>query len=83
VAEDGTPGAGWGGTVAHALHTRLWHTLRGPVELLGAADRVLPAAAHLEEGVFLGAADLRRAIARRVAGRTADTVARRGQEAHA
>jgi 2-oxoisovalerate dehydrogenase E1 component len=83
VAEDGTPGAGWGGTVAHALHTRLWHTLRGPVELLGAADRVIPAAAHLEEGVFLGAADLRRAIARRVAGRTADTVARRGQEAHA
>ncbi|MFE6364388.1 thiamine pyrophosphate-dependent enzyme [Streptomyces sp. NPDC057806] len=80
VLEDGTPGAGWGAEVAHGLHARLWHTLRGPVELRCAADRVIPAAPHLEDEVFLSAEDIRRAVVRRVTGTAAGAGAR--LEAH-
>ncbi|WP_405009086.1 dehydrogenase E1 component subunit alpha/beta [Kitasatospora sp. NBC_01539] len=62
VVEDGTPGAGWGTEVAHALHTRLWSELRAPVRVLSAADAVVPAAPHLEDEVFLQAEDIRRAV---------------------
>ena len=83
VLEDGTPGASWGAEVAHVLHTRLWHALRGPVTLLCAADRVIPAAAHLENEVFLSAGDIRRAVVRRVPGPAGDSGRRRGLEVYA
>ncbi|MQY10739.1 1-deoxy-D-xylulose-5-phosphate synthase [Streptomyces sp. RB5] len=67
VAEDGTPGASWGTEVAHGLHTRLWRSLRGPVDVLCAADGVIPAAPGLEEDVFVSAGDIRRAVAERMA----------------
>jgi 2-oxoisovalerate dehydrogenase E1 component len=81
VAEDGTPGAGWGTEVAHALHTRLWRSLRAPVEVCCAADGVIPAAPHLEEDVFVDAGDIRRAVADLVAGRTDGTGGRNRQGA--
>ena len=62
VVEDGTPGAGWGTEVAHALHTRLWSQLRAPVMVLSAADGVVPAAPHLEDAVFVHGGDIRRAV---------------------
>jgi pyruvate/2-oxoglutarate/acetoin dehydrogenase E1 component len=83
VLEDSTPGANWGAEVAHALHTRLWHALRGPVELLCAADRVIPAAAHLENEVFLSAGDIRRAVVRRMSRSAADSGGRYGLEVYA
>jgi 2-oxoisovalerate dehydrogenase E1 component len=68
VAEDCPPGASWATEVAHGLHTRLWRSLRGPVEVLCAADGVIPAAPQLEEDVFVSAGDIRRAVAERVTG---------------
>jgi pyruvate/2-oxoglutarate/acetoin dehydrogenase E1 component len=62
VAEDGPPGAAWGTEVAYRLQQALWGTLRRPVRLLQAADRVIPTAAHLEREVFVRADTIGRAI---------------------
>ena len=62
VAEEGTPGGSWGAEVAHAVHTRLWDRLRGPVTLVHSRDSVIPTAAHLERAVVAGVHDIRRAV---------------------
>ncbi|MFJ6214977.1 thiamine pyrophosphate-dependent enzyme [Streptomyces sp. NPDC092296] len=66
VLEDGTPGGSWGAEVAHRLYPQLWPTLRAPIGVLSAADRVIPAAPHLEDEVFVQAQDIRQAVVDRV-----------------
>ncbi|MEV4693112.1 2-oxo acid dehydrogenase subunit E2 [Micromonospora echinospora] len=55
VAEESTAGGTWGSEVAARLHAEAWPLLRGPVELVSSADRVIPSAPHLERAVLLGA----------------------------
>ncbi|MEE3922659.1 biotin/lipoyl-containing protein [Micromonospora sp. BRA006-A] len=43
-----------GSEVAARLHAEAWPLLRGPVELVSSADRVIPSAPHLEQAVLLG-----------------------------
>jgi pyruvate/2-oxoglutarate/acetoin dehydrogenase E1 component len=62
VAEDGSAGGTWGSEVAARLHEHLWGRLRGPVRLVNAADRVIPAAAHLEREVLVNADTIRDAV---------------------
>lgn len=62
VAEDGSAGGTWGAEVATRLHEHLWGRLRRPVKLVHAADRVVPAAPHLEREVLVGAAKIRDAV---------------------
>ncbi|MGY4911627.1 2-oxo acid dehydrogenase subunit E2 [Micromonospora aurantiaca (nom. illeg.)] len=54
VAEESTAGGTWGSEVAARLHAEAWPLLRGPVELVSSADRVIPSAPHLEQAVLLG-----------------------------
>ncbi|MEV7264926.1 2-oxo acid dehydrogenase subunit E2 [Micromonospora aurantiaca] len=54
VAEESTAGGTWGSEVAARLHAEAWPLLRGPVELVSSADRVIPSAPHLERTVLLG-----------------------------
>ncbi|MFI7249406.1 2-oxo acid dehydrogenase subunit E2 [Micromonospora chalcea] len=54
VAEESTAGGTWGSEVAARLHAEAWSLLRGPVELVSSADRVIPSAPHLEQAVLLG-----------------------------
>lgn len=54
VAEESTAGGTWGSEVAARLHAEAWPLLRGPVELVSSADRVIPSAPHLERAVLLG-----------------------------
>ncbi|MGI5239728.1 alpha-ketoacid dehydrogenase subunit beta [Dactylosporangium sp. CA-139066] len=62
VAEESTPGGTWGSDVAAALYERAWGRLRRPVVRLTSADSVIPAAMHLEAGVLLSEAAIRRGI---------------------
>lgn len=62
VAEESTAGGTWGAEVARVLHERWWGRLRRPVTLVSSRDSVIPAAAHLERGVLVGAADIHRAV---------------------
>jgi pyruvate/2-oxoglutarate/acetoin dehydrogenase E1 component/pyruvate/2-oxoglutarate dehydrogenase complex dihydrolipoamide acyltransferase (E2) component len=54
VAEESTPGGGWGNEVAALVHDQLWSRLRAPVLRLCSADSIIPTARHLEERVLLG-----------------------------
>ncbi|WP_431946269.1 2-oxo acid dehydrogenase subunit E2 [Micromonospora marina] len=54
VAEESTAGGTWGSEVAARLHAEAWPLLRGPVELVSSADRVIPSAPHLERTMLLG-----------------------------
>ncbi|MFD0660334.1 transketolase C-terminal domain-containing protein [Thermocatellispora tengchongensis] len=62
VVEDGSPGGSWGAEVARVLHPRLWPALRRPITLIGAAERVIPAAPHLEREVLPQAERVHREI---------------------
>ncbi|MGC4880035.1 transketolase C-terminal domain-containing protein [Micromonospora sp. DT43] len=62
VLEDSTAGGTWGAHLAHEIHRAAWGRLRRPVRLVHAADRVVPAAPHLERAVLVQAADIRRAV---------------------
>ncbi|GIE29375.1 pyruvate dehydrogenase [Actinoplanes italicus] len=55
VVEEGTAGGGWGAEVAACLYPRLWGRLRAPIRLVTSADRVIPAARHLEDEVLVQA----------------------------
>ncbi|WP_214322212.1 alpha-ketoacid dehydrogenase subunit beta [Nonomuraea sediminis] len=68
VAEESAPGGTWGSEVAHALHQRLWRTLRRPVSLVHSRDGAIPAAAHLEREVLLGESMIRQAVVEAVRG---------------
>jgi pyruvate/2-oxoglutarate/acetoin dehydrogenase E1 component len=62
VAEDGSAGGTWGSEVATQLHERLWGRLRRPVRLIHAADKVIPAAVHLEREVLVGTSTICAAV---------------------
>jgi pyruvate dehydrogenase E1 component beta subunit len=62
VIEESTAGGTWGAEVAHRIHERVWRQLRGPVRLVHSADRVIPAAAHLERSVLVQPANIREAV---------------------
>ncbi|MBF5029868.1 2-oxo acid dehydrogenase subunit E2 [Micromonospora sp. ANENR4] len=71
VAEESTAGGTWGSEVAARLHAEAWPLLRGPVELVSSADRVIPSAPHLEQAVLLGTDAILDRIMRLPAPRTA------------
>ncbi|MGI5212806.1 2-oxo acid dehydrogenase subunit E2 [Plantactinospora sp. CA-290183] len=62
VAEESTAGGTWGAEVAAGLHRDAWHSLKQPVRLLHSADRIIPAAPHLERRMLLQAETIRDAI---------------------
>ncbi|WP_433550563.1 alpha-ketoacid dehydrogenase subunit beta [Micromonospora zamorensis] len=64
IAEDGTAGGTWGQQVAYDLQTRLGYRPPGSVTLVNAADRVIPAAPHLEERVMVSEWSIRNAVKR-------------------
>ncbi|EXG82725.1 alpha-ketoacid dehydrogenase subunit beta [Cryptosporangium arvum] len=64
IVEDGTAGGTWAADLAHQLHTALWGQLSRPVRVVCAADRVVPAAAHLEEEVLVQAATISATVQR-------------------
>ena len=55
VVEAGTAGGTWGSEVAARLYGAAWSRLRRPIELVSAADRVIPSAPHLEREVLVRA----------------------------
>ncbi|GAB1510319.1 2-oxo acid dehydrogenase subunit E2 [Actinophytocola sp. KF-1] len=59
VVEESTAGGTWGAEVATRLYDTAWHLLSGPVRLINSADRVIPAAPHLENEVLVGAGTIR------------------------
>jgi pyruvate/2-oxoglutarate/acetoin dehydrogenase E1 component/pyruvate/2-oxoglutarate dehydrogenase complex dihydrolipoamide acyltransferase (E2) component len=58
VAEEGTAGGTWGAEVATRLYDLAWPLLRRPVGLIHSADRVIPAAPHLERAMLVQAQDI-------------------------
>jgi len=58
VVEEGTAGGSWAADVAYELTSRLWGSLRGPVEAICSAAKVIPAAPHLEREVVLQSQDI-------------------------
>jgi pyruvate/2-oxoglutarate/acetoin dehydrogenase E1 component len=68
VVEESTAGGTWGAELAQQIHHRLWAVLRRPVTLVHSADSVIPAAAHLEREVVVGAGAIRRAVTEAVRG---------------
>ena len=55
VVEAGTAGGTWGAEVASRLSAAAWSRLRRPIDLVSAADRVIPSAPHLEREVLVRA----------------------------
>ena len=53
VVEESTAGGTWGAEVAAQLHAAAVEPLRQPVRLIHSADRVIPAAPHLEQTVLV------------------------------
>lgn len=62
VVEESTAGGTWGAEVAHLIHQRAWARLSGPVRLVHSADRVIPAAEHLERSVLVQAETIQHAV---------------------
>jgi pyruvate dehydrogenase E1 component beta subunit len=58
VLEEGTTGGSWGSEVAALIYERLWDRLRAPVLRISSADRVIPAAMHLEREVIVNVDDI-------------------------
>jgi pyruvate dehydrogenase E1 component beta subunit len=63
VVEESTPGGTWGAEVANVLHENAWPQLPAPVRVISSADRVVPAAPHLERATLVQAESIHRAIA--------------------
>lgn len=59
VVEESTAGGTWGAEVATRLYDVAWPLLRRPVGLIHSADRVIPAAPHLERTVLVQADTIR------------------------
>lgn len=62
IAEDSTAGGTWGSEISHQIHSRLWEELKAPVTLIHSADRVIPAASHLEREVLVSEHTIRQSI---------------------
>jgi pyruvate/2-oxoglutarate/acetoin dehydrogenase E1 component len=62
VVEDSAPGGCWGAEVAVRLYDHHWAALRRQVELLTAADSIVPSAIHLERRVMPQAAGIHNRI---------------------
>jgi pyruvate/2-oxoglutarate/acetoin dehydrogenase E1 component len=62
VVEESTAGGTWGAEVAHLIHQQAWARLRGPVRLVHSADRIIPAAEHLERSVLVQHTTIQQAV---------------------
>ena len=60
--EEGTVTGGVGAELAAAVQARAWEELRRPVQRVGAADGIIPAAPGLEAEMLPSAADLCEAV---------------------
>jgi pyruvate/2-oxoglutarate/acetoin dehydrogenase E1 component len=62
LAEESTAGGTWGGEIAQRIYRQLWGRLKNPITLVHSSDSVIPAAAHLENGVLVQAGAIRQAL---------------------
>lgn len=60
--EEGTRTAGFGAELAASVQADAWDELRRPIQRVGAADAIIPAAPGLERAMLPGSADLVNAI---------------------